>query len=221
MPISPYVPPANLSDLPTAIWSGVAGLPVLPFLPGQAPTVKKTPTWSSKVKRAGSGRERRTALWPYPLWSFELSYEVIRHRPANDELAVMFEFFNALQGQFAPFLFVDPSDCEVLSGAPASFGTGDGATTTFQLQRQINSYSEPVYAVYAAAVLDNGSAAGAYTLSPNGVITFATAPANGHALSWYGYFYFGCRFLQDELSAVQIVSQLWSGKSLKFTSLRP
>ena len=218
MPISPYVPPANLSDLPTAIWSGVAGLPVLPFLPGQAPTVKKTPTWSSKVKRAGSGRERRTALWPYPLWSFELSYEVIRHRPSADELAILWEFFNVAQGQFLPWLFVDPTDNQVAS---QQFAIGDGAGATFQLTRAIRSWSEPVYAAYAPAITVGGAPTSAFTQVPNGAITFAAPPASGAALTWSGTFYFGCRFSQDDLSFEQIVAQLWSCKSLKFVSVRP
>jgi len=220
MPITPYIPPSYLTSLPSGIWSGTAGLPVLPFLPGQTPVVTKAPKWSTQVIRTASGRERRTAWWPYPLWQFELSYEVIRRRPANDELSVLWEFFNAMQGQFAPFLFVDPSDCEIVSAAPATFGIGDSATTVFQLTRAINSVVEPVYAVYAPTILDNGAAAGSYTITPNGVVTFATAPASGHPLTWYGHFYFGCRFAQDDLSAEQLVAGLWSGKALKFTSLR-
>jgi uncharacterized protein (TIGR02217 family) len=218
--IAPYVPPSTLSALPTGIWSGAQGLPVLPYLPGQTPQVTKAPKWSTQVIQTASGRERRTAYWPYPLWQFELSYEVIRHRPANDELATIWEFFNVAQGQFGPWLFVDPSDCQVSSAAPASFGTGDGVTKTFQLQRQVNSWTEPVYDVFSPTVLDNGSTAGAHTFDPNGQVTFTAAPASGHVLAWYGYFYFGCRFAQDDLSFAQIVNLLWSGKSLKFTSLR-
>ena len=218
MTITPYIPPANVSALPAGIWSGAAGLPVLPFLPGQSVTVTKSPKWSTQVVRTASGRERRTAYWPSPLWQFELSYEVIRHRPTTDELAVLWEFFNAMQGQYGTFLFVDPTDCQV---AGAGFGTGDGSTKTFQFQRQLNSFSEPVYAVYSPTVLESGAHAGANTLEPNGQIVFAAAPASGVTLTWSGYFYFGCRFLDDELSFEQIVAQLWSGKSLKFTSLRP
>ena len=246
MSITPFIPPSFLTGLPTGIWAGANGLPVLPYLPGQEVSVSKAPRWSTQVIRAASGRERRTAYWNYPLWQFELSYGVIRHRPTQAELFAMWEFFNVLQGQFAPFLFVDPTDCQVptsalldtagapildTSGAPLldgsgapvgeTFGVGDGATTTFQLIRAINSFTEPVYAVYSPTVLDNGSPAGAYTLEPNGQIVFAAAPAAGHALTWSGYFYFGCRFLEDALSFEQLVSQLWSGKSLKFTSLRP
>src|SRR5579872_863929 len=47
------------------IWAGTSSLNVLPFLPGQAIAVSKAPLWSTKVVRAASGRERRTAFWPY------------------------------------------------------------------------------------------------------------------------------------------------------------
>src|SRR5271155_1570734 len=100
MSIPPYVPPANITGLPSGIWAGAGGLPVLPFLPGQTPVVSKAPLWSTEVIRTASGRERRTSYWPYPLWQFELQYETLRHRPNNDELAVMWEFFNVIQGQF-------------------------------------------------------------------------------------------------------------------------
>jgi hypothetical protein len=61
--------------------------------------------------------------------------------------------------------------------------------------------------------------AATHTVS-QGVVTFAAPPAAGHTLQWFGYFYFGCRFLQDDLGFEQIVQQLWAGKSLKFTSIR-
>jgi uncharacterized protein (TIGR02217 family) len=214
-----YIKTTTAAD--PGIWGGAQGLPALPFLPGQTPVVVKSPLWSTQTVRTASGRERRTAYWPYPLWRFELSYEVIRHRPTTAELFTLWEFFNVAQGQFGPWLFVDPSDCQVLSSAPATFATGDGSTKVFQLTRPMNSFTEPVYDVYQPVILDNGSVtASSLTFSPNGVVTFATAPASGHTLSWYGYFYFGCRFLQDDLTLEQIVQTLWSGNSLKFTSLR-
>lgn len=244
MAITPFIPPSFLTNLPTGVWSGADGLPVLPYLPGQSVTVTKAPKWSTGVIRAASGRERRTAYWSFPLWQFELQYEVIRHRPTTPELAAMWEFFNVMQGQFGPWLFVDPSTCQIPtsilldaggqpltdsagafltdgSGAPTGyqFGTGDGSTTVFQLTRPLNSFAEPVYAVFDPVILDNGALAGTHTLA-RGQVTFSAPPASGHVLSWFGYFYFGCRFLQDDLSFEQIVQQLWSGKALKFTSLR-
>ena len=228
MSITPYIPPSTLSSLPSGIWSGVQGLPVLPYLPGQAFIVSKAPLWSTEVIRTASGRERRTSFWPSPLWQFELAYEVVRHRSVSEELPTMWEFFNVAMGQYAPWLFVDPSDNQILASVSTGnhgwqFGAGDGATTTFQLTRPLNSFVEPVYAVYGQTVQVGGTtktAGSDYTLSPNGKVTFASAPASGAALTWYGYYYFGCRFLQDDLSFAQIVEHLWSGKSLKFTSLR-
>jgi len=244
MSITPLIPPSFLTSLPSGIWSGEGGLPVLPYLPGQDIAVSKAPLWSTQVVRAASGRERRTAYWSYPLWQFELAYPVVRHRTSLPELDALWEFFNSLEGQFAPFLFVDPTDCQVPtsvlldasyapildgSGNPVldatgdptgySLGTGDGATTTFQLTRPFRSWSEPVYGAYAAYVLDNNLTAGSYTISGSEV-TFATAPAAGHALTWFGFYYFGCRFLQDDLTLDRIVLDLWLGQSLKFTSLR-
>lgn len=226
MSITPYVPPASISSLPSGIWSGVQGLPVFPLLPGQNPTVSKAPMWSTEVIKSASGRRRATAYYPFPLWQFEVSYEVLRKtgapsKPTYDELLIMWEFFNVMQGQFGSFLLVDPTDCQVLAGAPAAFGTGDGTTRSFQLQRQINSWSEPVYDTYSPVIYNNGSVVSSgLTFSPNGVVTFTTAPASGHALTWSGYFYFGCVFLQDDLTFQQIVNALWSGKGLKMESQR-
>jgi uncharacterized protein (TIGR02217 family) len=224
MSITPYVPPSSISSLPSGIWSGVGGLPVFPFLPGQNPTVIKAPTWSTEVIKTASGRSRRTAYWAYPLWTFEVSYEVLRKtgassKPTVDELLLMWEFFNVQAGQFGQWLLVDPTDCQIPSSTPQAFGTGDGSTTVFQLTRSMNSWVEPVAEVYSPTVLDNGSAAGTHTIT-DGVITFTTAPAAGHTLSWYGYFYFLCAFSQDDLSFTQIVTQLWEGKSLKIEQVR-
>ena len=245
MSITPLVPPASLTSLPTGIWSGVDGLPVLPFLPGQDVKVSKTPTWSTGLIRSVSGRERRTAYWNFPLWQFELSYQALRrYRTAGDELVAMEEFFNVAGGQFGTWLFVDPSDCQLptsilldssgqlmtdSSGAfitdgsstPTSyaFATGDGTTTTFRLTRPLNSFLEPVFGAFEPVILDNGLTAASHTVA-SGKVTFNAAPAAGHTLSWFGYYYFGCRFAQDDLTFEQIVRDLWSGKSLKFTSLR-
>jgi hypothetical protein len=244
LPITPFVPPSFLTSLPPAIWSGADGLPVLPYLPGQSIAVVKAPQWSTQVVRTASGRERRTAYWPYPLWQFELQYEVVRHRPTQAELFALWEFFNVMQGQYLPFLFVDPTDLQVPtsvlldsagnpildstgalvldgSGAPVgqTIGVGDGATTSFALSRSINSFAEPIFSAFSPTILDNGALAASHTVS-QGVVTFAAPPAAGHTLQWFGYFYFGCRFLQDDLGFEQIVQQLWAGKSLKFTSVR-
>ena len=221
MTITPYVPATALSSLPTAIWSGVNGYAVLPYLTGQSPELDKAPVWNTKVVKATSGKERRTALRPYPLWQFNLQYEVIRHRATLDEVATFYEFFNTMQGMYLPFLYLDPSDNAV---AAQPFATGDGTTVAFQLMRSINSWSEPVYAAYAPTIFVNGTAKTLgtdYTMTGNGKVTFFTAPVTGAVLTWTGNFYYLCRFDQDDLTLSQIMNLLWSGKGLKFTSIIP
>lgn len=221
MTITPYIPSAALSSLPSAIWSGVNGYSVLPFLTGQSIDMSKAPLWNTKVVRAASGRERRTAIRAFPLWQFILKYEVVRHRASLDEVATFFEFFNTMQGMALPFLYVDPTDNSVTG---ATFGAGDGATTVFQLSRAINSWVEPVYAVYSPTIYVNGVAKVAgtdYSLIGNGQVSFAVAPAASAVITWTGNFYYLCRFDQDDLPLVQIMNQLWSGAGLKFTSIIP
>ena len=221
MTITPYVPPTSLSALPSAIWSGVNGYAVLPYLPGQTPEVSKSPLWNTIVKRAASGRGRWQAVRAFPLWQYTLKYEVVRHRTTLDELATFWEFFNSMQGMALPFLYLDPTDNAVTA---QNFGTGDGSTTAFQLKRSLNSWVEPIYAAYAPAISVNGTLKTLgtdYSVGANGVITFTVAPAAAAAITWSGNFYFLCHFDQDDLTLKQIMNQLWQGDGLKFTSFIP
>lgn len=217
---------ATVAAADSGIWAGVQSLAVLPRLPGQAITISKAPKWSTEVIMTASGRRRATAYWPYPLWQFELQLNALRKIGSvpsltTDELVTLWEFFNAAQGQFGRWLYVDTSDCAIAFTSPATFGTGDGATKAFQIGRYLNSVYEPVYAAYQPVILDNGApTASTLAFSANGVVTFGTAPTSGHTLSWFGYFYFGCAFTQDDLTADQVLNLLWAGKKVAFSSLR-
>jgi len=221
----------------------------LPNLPGLTPLVRKAPVWSTAVKRCASGRERRTERWAYPLWRFKLSYEVIRDEPdvylpaapitdgagaaitdgqggdtfdgpgvALDEHAQLWELFNQVQGQAGTWLYLDPTDNQVIAG---SVGVGDGATTQFQLSRQIETWIEPVLAPFNVTVFDDSAPRSDAALGADGQITFAAPPAAGHVLTWSGGFSFLCRFETDTLGLEQILARLWSGKSVSFTTVRP
>lgn len=248
--ITPFVPPYYITLLPPPIWSGVDDLPVLPHLPGRNVKISKGPMWSGQVIKTASGRRRPTSYWPFPLWQFSISYDVIRGiPPTQDELSIMWEFYNTMSGPYGgTWLYADRDDAQLRTsalqdnstGAPLldpathqpetdpgspyplgyTFAIGDGATRVFQLSRFVNSWVEPVANVFQPLVMDNGVyTPGAYTVA-NGQVTFSSAPLAGHALSWFGYFYFQCAFVDDTLSFDQIVRQLWSGKGLKFESIR-
>jgi hypothetical protein len=57
------------------------------------------------------------------------------------------------------------------------------------------------------SVYINGSLTALYSLGSTGIVTFNTAPANGATLTWSGYFYFYCRFLEDTLDVTRIYTQ--------------
>jgi uncharacterized protein (TIGR02217 family) len=194
----------------------VQGLPVFPLLPGVTPDPEKAPSWSTKVLRASAGNERRTALWPYPIWNFTLKHEVIRDRPSLDEIHGVWELFNTVQGQFGAFLFLDQTDFLVTGQA---LGPGDGVTTQWQLMRSIRDWTEPVLAPFGVTVLVGGAPV-SFSLGAYGVVTLGSPPASGAPVTWSGGFFYPCRFTQDDLTLKRIASQLWSNDGLKFSSVR-
>jgi uncharacterized protein (TIGR02217 family) len=179
----------------------------------------KAPEFSTKVMRAVSGKELRAAYMSYPLYTFKLSYEVLRDDVANNELKTLAGFFLARQGQYDSFLFTDPSDHAVTA---QSFGTGDGTTTAFQLVRAYGGFSEPVQNVNGApSIYVNGTLKTVtthYTLSSTGLVTFTAGniPTSGQALTWTGSYYFRVRFTADMAEFSQFLQNLWELKQLEF-----
>ena len=126
----------------------MSALPVFPQLAGQGWSVHKKPTFSTLVASHVSGREVREALYANPIWQFELTFNGL-DGTANGQygglgassLQSLMGLYLQCQGQYAEFLYYDASDYAV-SAQP--FGTGDGTTKTFQLQRSLGAFSEPV-----------------------------------------------------------------------------
>lgn len=192
-----------------------------PQLAGQGFLSQKTPIWSTQVAESVSGRERRRQVWSYPRWLFEVSYEFLRHTPTKDEIDQMWVFFNTAAGMYGEFGYLDPYD-NLCTNMP--FGTGDGSTKSFQITRTTTagglSFTEPLFAFLGTPVIKKGGVATtAFTLS-NGMVTFATAPASGSALTWTGQFMFLCRFDSDEIAPSQMMAQFWSLDGLTFKTVK-
>jgi uncharacterized protein (TIGR02217 family) len=196
---------------------------VFPTLTGRGWDLVKSPSYNTKVQRATSGKEYRTAFMQYPLYEFTLTYDLLRDAATFQELQALMGFYNARQGSFDSFLFLDPSDSSIVA---QRFATGDGATANFPLIRTYgngtSSANELVQnpsanAVYANGVTMNyGAGAGNYQMSSNGTVLFGTAPANMAALTWTGYYYYRCRFAEDSISFRNFMSGLWDLKTIKF-----
>lgn len=212
--------PALAAEVAAAYQTEAGGFPVFPIMPGLAPAISKSPRFSTKTKEATSGRERRTAFWPYPKWRFKISNEVLRDRASNPELAALIEFFMTVGGPYSGFFYLDQDDYVVPHGT--QFGVGDGTSTVFQLSRFVRSWREPVLAPFAAKLYVNGAILTPgvhYTIGSGGVVTFYAAPAAAALLTWSGGFYFVCRFSDDEMALERMMAGLWGG-DLEFETYR-
>ena len=124
---------------------------IFPVLPGLAWSVTKAPRFQTRVQRAVSGRELRLLDQPYPVWSWTLSYSLLRDRfdtrgsatlgSGYNELRTLAGFFLQQQGSFQPFLFDDPTDNSII-GQP--IGTGNSSTAIFQLVRTMGAFGFPL-----------------------------------------------------------------------------
>jgi uncharacterized protein (TIGR02217 family) len=192
---------------------------IFPTLPSLAWSSFKRPTFSTRISKRTSGREVRSANYAYPLYEFELTYEVLRADTAYQELQQLMGFFLQRQGQFDSFLYQDPTDCLVASQV---IGIGDGTSTSFTLVRDLGGWVEPIgQAANTPTVTVAGVPVGGWTLAGN-LLTFESAPAPGAEIQVVNLqFYFVCRFLDDVHEYENWSNNLWLLKSCKFTSVKP
>ena len=194
---------------------------VYPSLPGLAFPVVRVPTWKSNVMESASGREFRAGLMTYPRYKYQLKYEFLRDTASLTEMRTLLGFFNQVRGDFDTWLFTDPDDNSVTA---QQFGTGNGATKTFQLVRTNGGFAEPVYdlngnpSVYVAGVLKTLGTD--YTIS-SGLVTFTAAPANGAVLTWTGSFYWRCRFTTPTSEFSKFMNTLWEAGKVEFITCKP
>jgi hypothetical protein len=200
--------------------------PSLPSLPGLTWSRHKKPGFATRVAPHVSGREVRAALMSYPLYEFEAVYSGLTSSVSAfaglgaSSLQTLMGFFLQLQGQFGTFLYADPDDQAVTSQA---FATGDGATTSFTIQRTLGGFLEPVGWVttlsnlYLNGVLQTTG----FTLTMPNTLAFTAAPASGVILSADFNYAFNCRFLDDQMDFEEFMSSLWKLDSMKFRSVKP
>jgi uncharacterized protein (TIGR02217 family) len=169
---------------------------LFPKIRGLAWTIVKTPTFSTEIQESLAGREVRIQNFQNPIWEYTLTYEYLlndpKFRDENEQtpLETLVGFFLARGGQFDDFL-LNESDLtgrledSVYSGQP--IGTGDGATKSFQIVRNIGGFLEAVQNPMnqTATVYLNGIAkvqGTDYTIA-NGIVTFTNAPGAGVSIT--------------------------------------
>jgi hypothetical protein len=105
---------------------------------------------------------------------------------------------------------------------PQVVGVGNGVKTQFQLVRNVGGFVEPVYGVKSGAVVRvNGSTVGGWTISDTGLLTLASAPANGHNVDWTGGFYHRVRFDRDAMEFEEFMQDFFELKKVELVSYKP
>lgn len=192
---------------------------VFPALRGLTYPVVRRTTYKTLTDEAMSRRTATLALQQYALHEWELPYDYL---PDPNGIRQIVGLYNAVRGRWDDFLYTDPSFNTVTGMA---FGTGDGQTTAFQIVATFTYQGGPggpdIIQNFNGlpTIYDNGSLAGSYSLGPSGVVTFATAPVAGHALTWTGSFYYRCKFMDDQLDTHQFMNNFWEIKAVKFRSI--
>ena len=211
-----------------------------PELIGLGFNFTRRPKGSTSVQPHVSGREIRVGYWTYPLYEWDLTYEVLRdfeRDPASytdpsviqSELKRLEGFFLAVQGSLTAFDFKDPDDNNVIGqtiattdGIAASYlvvrtygdvGYGAAVTETVGDIASINVYLNGVLQTYAT---DYSLTGGPVAWS----ITFASPPSAGQALTADIGYYFYVRFQKDTLDFEKFFNLYWMVKKITLVSLR-
>jgi uncharacterized protein (TIGR02217 family) len=155
------------------------------------------PSFKTLLVTMANGRERRNADQAYARHSYSvpfLNIDPVSYRGIK-------QMHYVCRGMVHCFQFVDELDNQATNEL---FATGDGTTKVFQLAKISTisgvSYNRNVYVIRNGySITDNGSAVTPTVDQDRGTVTFASAPANGHALRWSGSFALWVRFNQDDL----------------------
>jgi uncharacterized protein (TIGR02217 family) len=205
---------------------------IFPTLPGLGWSVTKSARFATRIQRAVNGRELRALDQSNPIWSWTLTYPLLRDKwdsrsggigsggTGYDELRTLAGFFLQQQGAFQPFLFDDPTDHAVTAGL---LGTGDSSATAYQLVRTMGGFAEPitapnmVSAVYLDGILQS---AGGYSVdATTGLVTFTIPPPAGQAITADFTYYFRVRFSDDTAEFENFMLQLWQARQIKLQSV--
>ena len=188
------------------------------------------PERRTQIVELASGDEERNASWANSRRRFDVAYGIRR----ADDLAAVVAFFEARNGRLHGFRFKDWGDHKscLPSGTPSptdqAIGTGDGATTAFQLAKRyasggqtwVRTITKPV-AVTVRVAFDGAEQLGGWTVdTTTGVVTFDTAPTAGVAITAGFEFDVPVRFDTDALDVTLDLERLGSITSIPLLEIR-
>ncbi len=188
------------------------------------------PERRTQIVELASGDEERNASWANSRRRYDAAYGIRR----ADDLAAVVAFFEARNGRLYGFRWKDWADYKscLPSGMPAAtdqtIGTGDGATTDFQLvkvyasgsQSWTRTITKPVDGTVLVAIDGVEQTTGWSVDTTTGIVSFTTAPANGAAITAGFEFDVPVRFDTDTLDVTLDVERLGSITSIPLIEVR-
>ena len=188
------------------------------------------PERRTQVVELASGDEERNASWANSRRRYDVAYGIRR----ADDLAAVVAFFEARNGRLYGFRFKDWGDYKsCLPSQPVAptdqvIGTGDGATSAFQLVKRYASgaqswtrtITKPVGGTLRVA-LDGAEQPTGWSIdTTTGSVTFDTAPATGVAVTAGFEFDVAVRFDTDALDVTLDLERLGSITSIPLLEIR-
>ena len=188
------------------------------------------PERRTQIVELASGDEERNASWANSRRRYDVAYGIRR----ADDLAAVVAFFEARNGRLHGFRFKDWGDHKscLPSGTTApidqAIGTGDGATTTFQLVKRYASGSQTwartitkLVAGTVRVALDGAEQIGGWSVDmTTGVVTFDSTPAEGVSVTAGFAFDVPVRFDTDALDVTLDLERLGSITSIPLLEIR-
>jgi len=188
------------------------------------------PERRTQIVELASGDEERNACWANSRRRYDAAYGIRR----ADDLVAVVAFFEARNGRLYGFRWKDWADFKscLPSQTPAAtdqvIGTGDGATTAFQLVKSYVSGSQswtrtitkPVAGTVLVAIDGVDVTTGWSVDTMTGLITFTTAPAAGAAITAGFEFDVPVRFDTDTLDVTLDIERLGSITSIPLIEVR-
>lgn len=197
-----------------------------PFALGRSTAVG--PEFSTSIAVTASGHERRNSLWADARVHFDVGPGI----RSEGELSALIAFFRARRGAARGFRISDPFDhsSNGMTGTPTMLdqllGIGDGARADFQL---IKTYGEgedpqvrPITRPRADTLLVSigGVASTAWSLQPQGVLRFTSAPPAGAAVRAGFLFDVPVRFAEDRIDISGVNFAAGEAPSIPLIELR-
>ncbi|MDC4552740.1 DUF2460 domain-containing protein [Acinetobacter baumannii] len=205
---------------------------LFPELPGLEWDASITPMFNTKIMTSINGRELRASFQAAPKYEISLSYAFLRENKGRKELQQLQGFYLERRGAFDSFLYKMPDDNQF----DCTF-VGDGATTSFQLYKDMytsqlplgnteeqmvgevdpNMWNQtPVKPMWDANTSKPMWNAATAKITSDGKYILSQPLEAGIEITISGTYFYRCRFKDDTQQYVNFMHKLWKANKVEF-----